>query len=92
MANSKSLPKDFKGYKLKSLDELIESLDFGMEVNFFLNGKWYLIESAGERKLIALCPDGDPEYFDSWDDLFAGYKVDGMPLRELWKDFEVESL
>lgn len=92
MADSKRLPKNYKGYRLSSLDELTASLDFGNEVNFFLNGKWYLIESRGARKMIAQCPDGDPVYFDDWDDLFDHYLSDGIPIGELWQEFEIESL
>ena len=92
MADSKNLPENFAGYKLASLDELTTSLDFGDEVNFFLRGRWYLIESHGARKMIAQCPDGDPAYFDGWDDLFAGYLGAAIPSGSLWHEFEIETL
>ena len=90
--DSKNLPRDYKGYRLKSLDELLDSLEMGMEVNFFLDGRWYLMEDRGERKLIAECPDGNPVFYDDWDALLVRYTVDGHPIGERWREFEVETL
>lgn len=93
MADSHNLPKEYSGYKLSSLDELRESLEMGMEVNFFMRGTWYLLEEKSDgRAMIAVCPDGKGILYDNWDALFSGYKVDGQPIGELWRAFEIETM
>ena len=93
MADSKNLPKTYSGYKLGSLDELRQSLEMGMEVNFFMRGVWYLLEEKPDGKaMIAVCPDGKGERYGSWEELFEKHMVDGQPLGEQWREFEIEMM
>ena len=91
--DSKHLPKTYTGYHLKSLEELKERLEIGMEVNFFMRGVWYLLEWEDETHvMIAVCPDGEGSVYDSWEQLFQNHKIDGRPLAEQWKEFEIANM
>ena len=93
MADSSNLPKVFSGYKLQSLEELKESLEMGMEVNFFMRGVWYLMEwEDDDHVFIAVCPDGEGNVYNSWDELFEKHMIDGEPIGNLWREFEIETM
>lgn len=75
-------------YKLKSLAELMDEIDLGMDVEFILYGTRYNI-SWREKPFICVCPDGDAVFFGDPREMFSEYKVAGRPLKELWRDMEI---
>lgn len=36
-----------------------------------------------------MCPEGDAIFYDSSEQMFNEYKVNGKALKELWKDFKI---
>ncbi len=76
---------------LENLDEFAEAIDIGMDIEFFLYGVHYNISSE-DKPFICVCLDGDAVYFDDADSLLKGYKVNGKPLGELWRDFKIKAM
>lgn len=77
--------------RLDSLEELIESIDMGLDIEFYIFGKRYNI-STNEKPFIALCPDGDAIYFDNGEDLVKKYKINGLSLYKQWDEMIIESM
>ncbi len=76
-------------YRLKSLDEILESIDIGMDVEFYLYNVRYNISWRNNKPFICVCPEGDAIFYDSSEQMFDKYKVNGKVLKELWKDFKI---
>lgn len=79
-------------YKLKNLDELIESIEMGMDIEMFVYGTRYNISWRNYKPFICVCPDGDAVFFESTEDLMSNYKIKEKPLKEIWQDFEIYSM
>ena len=45
-------------YRLKSLDEMLESIDIGMDVEFYLYNVRYNISWRNNKPFICMCPKG----------------------------------
>ena len=71
-------------YRLKSLDEMLESIDIGMDVEFYLYNVRYNISWRNNKPFICMCPEGDAIFYDSSEQMFNEYKVNGKALKELW--------
>ena len=76
-------------YRLKSLDEMLESIDIGMDVEFYLYNVRYNISWRNNKPFICMCPEGDAIFYDSSEQMFNEYKVNGKALKELWRDFKL---
>lgn len=76
-------------YKLQSLEELMEEIEMGMDIEFFIYGIRYNISWRNNKPFICICPDGEATFFDSPAEMMEKYKVNGSPLKNLWKDFEI---
>lgn len=76
-------------YKLNSLEELMEEIDMGMDIEFFLFGNRYNISWRNNKPFICICPDGEAVFYDSPKKMFAEYKINGKPLKDIWQDFEI---
>lgn len=79
-------------YKLKNLDELIESIEMGMDIEMFVYGTRYNISWRNYKPFICVCPDGDAVFFESTEELMSNYKIKEKPLKEIWQDFEIYSM
>ena len=67
-------------YRLKSLDEMLESIDIGMDVEFYLYNVRYNISWRNNKPFICMCPEGDAIFYDSSEQMFNEYKVNGKAL------------
>ena len=72
-------------YRLKSLDEMLESIDIGMDVEFYLYNVRYNISWRNNKPFICMCPEGDAIFYDSSEQMFNEYKVNGKALRNFGK-------
>ena len=50
-------------YRLKSLDEMLESIDIGMDVEFYLYNVRYNISWRNNKPFICMCPEGDAIFY-----------------------------
>lgn len=76
-------------YKLHSFEELMEEIEMGMDIEFLIYGIRYNISWRDNKPFICVCPDGEAIFFDSPSEMMDKYKVNGNPLRCIWKDFEI---
>ncbi len=79
--------KDFD--KLESLDELIEAIDMGLDIEFILYGIRYNISWRDYKPFICTCPNGDAVFYADTRDMISHHKVNGKPLEDIWQDFEI---
>lgn len=80
---------DGKDYgRLESLDELIQAIDMGLDLEFNLYGVRYNISTDG-TPFIAECPEGDGDYYRDAEDMIEHHLIGGKPLRDIWQDFEI---
>ena len=77
--------------KLVSLNELIEAIDMGLDIVFLLRGVRYNISTDG-TPFIAVCPDGDGDYYKDGTALVTKHMIDGVALKDLWKEIYIESM
>lgn len=78
--------KDFG--KLENLEELIWAIDAGLDVEFYLHDVRYNISTDG-TPFIAVCPDGDGEYYKDARDMVENHKINGKALKDIWQDFKI---
>jgi hypothetical protein len=76
-------------YKLKSFDELMKEINLGMDIEFYIYGTRYNISWRADKPFICTCPNGEAVFYDTPEDMFMKYEVDGKPLMDIWKDFEI---
>ena len=69
--------------KLVSLEELIWAIDIGLDIEFFYN-----ISTDG-TPFIAVCPDGDGDYYKDGTTLVTEHKINDVPLKERWRDIDI---
>ena len=74
--------------KLVSLEELIWAIDVGLDIEFFLHGVRYNISTDG-TPFIAVCPDGDGDYYKDGTTLVTEHRINDVPLKEQWKDIDI---
>lgn len=63
----------------------------GLDVVFLLHGVWYNISTDG-TPFIAVCPDGDGDYYKDESALVAEHKIDRVPLKDQWADVEIYTM
>lgn len=78
--------KQPKTIKFKSLQELKEAIEMGLDIECFIYGDRYWIGAYGE---IALCPDGDADVYKDAEDLLNNHRINGKPLIEIWQDIDL---
>ena len=74
--------------KFVSREELIWAIDIGLDVEFFLDGVRYNISTDG-TPFIAVCPDGDGDYYKDGTTLVTEHKINDVPLKEQWRDIDI---
>lgn len=74
--------------RFESLQELLNSIDIGLDLEFNLYGKQYNISTDG-TPFIALCPDGEGMYYKDAEDMLENHMIEGKPLKDIWQDFEI---
>lgn len=79
-------------YKLKSLEELMEEINVGMDIEFYVYEILYNISWENYKPYICVCPDGDAVFYDTPELMFENYKINGKPLKDIWQDFEIYSM
>ncbi|MCD7892376.1 MAG: hypothetical protein LUG60_01620 [Erysipelotrichaceae bacterium] len=79
-------------YKLKSLEELMESVNYGIDIEFFVYGVRYDISWRNNKPFICVCPDGKAVFYDTPELMFENYKINGKPLKDIWQDFGIYSM
>lgn len=74
--------------KLESLQELTDAIDRRQDIEFLLNDVHYNISTDGVP-FIAVCPDGDGQYYKDAKDLVNNHFINGKPLKNLWQNIEI---
>lgn len=83
----------YKKYdKFSTFEEFNDAVSMRLDIVFGLYGVKYNISWENRKPYISICPKGDTSYFKDEDDLLDGYKINGKPLRDLWRDIEVYSM
>lgn len=78
-------------YKLNDLAQLVDAINMGLDIEFFIRGTRYNISWAN-KLFICTCPDGDAVFFNDTADLLNNYKIDNVPLKALWMDMDIYSM
>lgn len=76
-------------YKLKNLEELMQEIQLGMDIEFYIYGVRYNISWRDNKPFICVCPDGDAIFYETPEKMFEQYKINEKPLKDIWKDFEI---
>lgn len=74
--------------RLDNLEELTNSIDMGSDIEFNLYGIRYNISTDG-TPFIAACPDGDGIHYQNAADMAEHHLINGVPLKDTWKDIEI---
>lgn len=78
--------------KFNSLLELIEAIDMGLDIEFYLYGTRYNISPGENNHFICRCPDGDAVYYKNGLDMVDNYSIDNKLLKDIWQDIELRSM
>lgn len=46
---------------------------------------------SNHKRIIALCPDGDGDFFETLDEMLD-FKIEGKPLKDIWSNIEIISM
>lgn len=76
-------------YKLNSLDELIENIEIGMDIEFCIYESRYNISWRNNKPFICACPDGKAIFFDTVNEMIEKFKINELPLKSIWKDIKI---
>ncbi len=79
-------------YKLQNFNQLLEAVEMGLDVEFFIGETRYNISWRKGKPYICICPDGDAVFFDNANELFSKYKVNGSPIKNIWKEIDIYSM
>ena len=74
-----------------SLADLREGIEMGLDIEFFLFHVRYNISWQDFHPYIAVCPDGPVYDYDDTDAILE-HRIDGIPLRDLWRQIELYSM
>lgn len=74
--------------KFVSLDDLRQSIDMHLDIEFYLGDNRYNISWLGNKPFVALCPDGWCIDCTTTDEVLDCI-VDGMPLRDQWYKIKI---
>lgn len=78
--------------KFDSLQELIDAIDLGLDIEFYVYGVRYNISPGDNDYFICVCPDGDAVYYNSGLEMVNSHKIDGKLLKDLWQDIGLRSM
>lgn len=74
--------------KFASLQELISAIETGLDIECLIFGKRYFIGWSDNKRVIALCPDGDGIFFDTLAEMLS-CKIEGKALKDIWQEIEI---
>lgn len=78
--------------RFDSLQELIEGIDTGLDIEFYLYGVRYNISSRDDKPFICVCPDGDAVFYQDGLDMVSKHKINGKLLKYIWNDIGLYSM
>lgn len=78
--------------RFDSLEELIESINIGLDIEFILYGTRYNISPSEDTYFICVCPNGDAIHYKDGNELVSTYSVNGKPLKSIWQDIQLRSM
>ncbi|MBM6841307.1 hypothetical protein H6A03_07105 [[Clostridium] spiroforme] len=76
-------------YELKSLSELIEEIETGMDIECYIYGFRYNISWRNDKPFICSCPDGKAVFFDTVSEMMEEFEINGLPLKDVWHDIKI---
>lgn len=79
-------------YKLKRYEELFEAIDIGLDIEFFYENIRYNISWENKKPFICECPNGEAVFFKNTNELLCDYKIDGIPIKNLWDKLDIYSM
>ncbi|MGY3779295.1 hypothetical protein [Isobaculum melis] len=65
-------------------EELVKTLAYGEEYNFYYNNEEYWISKNKEGNYLTKVIDGTTQSFANSDELLEKAKIDGKTIKELW--------
>ena len=75
-----------------SLQELIESIEMGLDIEFDLYGVRYYI-GAPQGDLLISRDDGEIEdYYTNAEDLVNNHYINGEPIKNIWQDMVIYNM
>ncbi|WP_438349925.1 hypothetical protein ACP8HI_04445 [Paenibacillus sp. FA6] len=77
--------------KFNNLEEFKESIEMRLDIECFIYGSRYYIGWSEGKRVIALCPDGDGEFFDSLEDMLE-FQIEGKPIKDIWQDIVIRCM
>ena len=77
--------------KFNSLQELIDDIDMGLDIEFYLYGVRYNISSRDEP-FICVCPDGDAVFYKNGTELVNNHKIDNRLPKDICEDIGLRSM
>ncbi|MEC0089341.1 hypothetical protein [Paenibacillus macquariensis] len=77
--------------KFENLKELKDSIEIGLDIECFIFGERYYIGWSNHKRVIALCPDGDGDFFDTLEEMLD-FQIEGKALKDIWQDIEIYSM
>jgi len=78
--------------KFNSLNEFIDSIDMGLDIEFYLYGIRYNISPGDDEYFICECPNGDAIYYKNGLEMVNTQKIAGELLKDIWQDIKVYSM
>lgn len=78
--------------KFNDLNELIYSINLGLDIEFYLYGTRYNISPGDDEYFICECPNGDAVYYKNGLDMVNNYKINDKLLKDIWKDIGLHSM
>lgn len=75
--------------KFRNFQEFYDDIALGLDIEFFLKGIRYNISWENHKPFICICPDGDAIFFDDAQALVNSYKIEEVPLKELWQEIDI---
>ncbi len=78
--------------KFNSLEEMIDSIDIGLDIEFYLYGTRYNISPGEDNFFICECPDGDAKFYNNGAELVSKHRINQNLIKDIWRDIEIYSM
>lgn len=78
--------------KFNNLSELIDSINLGLDIEFYLFGIRYNISPGDDEYFICECPNGNAVYYKNGLDMVNNYKINDKLLKDLWSNIGLYSM
>lgn len=76
--------------KFKNFKELYDDIEMGLDIEFLIGKVTYNISWENDNCVfISVCPDGETKYYSSTQELLDNYKIDGVAIKDLWRDINI---